>query len=232
MPKIIGERQNHFKDSYTAYLGEDNSATGLVRGRDFLRSGTIDEAAFPAKAIFDHAFPAQPANSVYGFNHISFGDTRGTRPPRPIIAKPVSEIATLRHAFEMSTSGYTNGFNVIVDMFLTKAANVFTNPTEVMIFLQSSEQALAWLNTGSVVAGYVDKARRVWKIVQFPGSFCFVPDASVLVDDLDLKEMIQFLVFKKLVTGSDFYNGHSIGSEPVLFGGRLSIGNVFNVTYS
>lgn len=233
-PIILTDRQPYSKDAWFAWL-EPWGANGLVQGRDYTNAIRILPEQFPAGSVITWSWPSKPANGVYNFLAIDYGNAFNTLVQAPIPPRRVSDIAELSHSHSLRLDGRLPDFNVLIDFWLTKeAGNHDVHLFEIEVFLHASDAGSAYAAWASQLGVYTDAGGRVWRVsvdrTRVTPDILFLPSSDLVDGTVDLRAMLLWLVEAKVITGQEWFNGFGTGVEVVSADGSLTIDSL-GVTY-
>ncbi len=232
---VLRDNQSYPSGSYLAYIAPYNKGS-LWQGSDYNETISISNSLFPTSTVIYSQWPNVPCSKgVYGFNAIDFGDYYNTIVPLPIKSSKVNKIDALLETHDMVLSGYTDGFDVIDDLFLTSGpGSTSRHLFEVEVFLHTPSYSSRFFKTGRYIGTFTQSSQS-WTVVVVPGDtpdVLFMPTAQtdIISAAVNLKYMLDFLVYNKIISGNEYFNGMAFGSETQQGYGTLTI-NAFSVYY-
>ncbi len=235
----IGDAVNWTKGSYLVYLAPWGAGS-LVRGRDYWDSVTFASDPFPNGLSMSWSWPdkAPTSSGVYNLNAINFGNANHTIVQTPITPLQVSAIGTLTQTQALTLGGETAKYDVITDFWLTaKAGNLDTKLFEVEVFLHTPAYSRSYVQHATPLGTYTDAQGRPWTMAIDKGAnlapdILIMPEngRDVLSGSVDLKGMLAWLAGHGVITGTEYFNGLSMGAEVRQGAGALVIDR-FNVEY-
>lgn len=231
-----GEHQLFTRGPYSAFIDSFNKRDYVI-GKDFNQSFTVRPESFPNGTTLTWNWPIREPKFILSFLQVAaYGDYFGTVPQTPIRPMPISEITKLEVTHDLTFSGTENGYDVIYDYFLTATPHGSkTHLFEVEVFLRTPPYSVKYFNTATPIGSFseaginwsvaIDRKPKVPDILIIPSNHADVPKATI-----DLNAMHAFLVSKGVLTGNEYYNGHSLGVEPAQGTGSLYV-NSASVNY-
>jgi hypothetical protein len=184
------------------------------------------------------SWPTTPDNGVYDFDAINYGDYDGTVVQNPIASTPVNNLGTLTETHSLAFSGTLEGYDAIIDMFLTTTPeDSNTNAAEIEVFLHTPTYAAQYVQSQTPV-GTFQGSGITWTVTVDHGGgesgldLLIMPSdqADVSSGTIDLKAMLQYLVSKGVLSGNLFFNGLGVGTETNYGSGSMVV-NSLSVTY-
>jgi hypothetical protein len=231
----LEEYQQYTKHSYSAFAAPFNAGS-LIRGKDYVDAITVHPATFPADTLMSWTWPSDPCPiGICNFVSIQYGNYYNTHPETPISSRKIKEIATLTEVHGLTLGGSLQGFDVIIDFFLTsEPGGDSVHAFEIEIFLHTPRSSVWYMNHLLPIGTYKDNNGVVWRaaIDAKAKDILFMPidKADVLSADIDLKTMLLWLVSRGTITGNEYFSGLATGAEVKQDFGSLLI-NSFSVTY-
>ncbi|WP_431201662.1 hypothetical protein ACQ86E_21335 [Bradyrhizobium betae] len=228
----FGDHQLFTKGPFSAFMDPFNKRE-YVAGKDFDQSFTVDPENFPVGTTITWNWPIRDPKFIVGFlQAAAYGDYFNTVPQRQIRPSRINEIQQLSVSHDLSFSGTHNGFDVIYDYFLTKAPRGWTSRLfEIEVFLRTPEYSVKYFNTATPIGTFshdgvqwkvaIDRRPKVPDILFIP-----VDHADHAKGSIDLQAMHLFLKSKGILTGDEYYNGHSLGVEPAQGTGSFLVNSV------
>lgn len=217
-----------FASPWSSYLDKS-----LQRERDFLDSIVVQPATFPDGTLIEWKWPFRRPKvaGVWGYLAVSYGNYDGGLPQVTVEPKQVKDIDSLSEDISWSASGFTS-YNLLNEFYLTRDAGKSDQKViEIGLLLHPESRRNPFIEGARLVGRYADREGRSWQVV-LNGTFCmFIPDHDVSDGQIDLKAMLDFLVDKTVITGSEWFNGLAIGVEPVWGQGSTTIA-IWKVHYS
>jgi hypothetical protein len=235
------DRQPFTKGSYFAWLAPWGAGS-LQPGKDYTESLTLDPETFPARTQIRWSWPAQPPAmsmaGVYNFLAVSFGDQYGTQVQAPIPPRQVAAITALTQTHDLAIEGAPDGFDVVVDYFLTREAGKHdVHLFEVEIFLHTPAFSHDYVRSVEQVGTFTDRHARTWTVAinrknGHGPAILFMPVGreDVLRDTIDIQAMHIWLMARGVLSGREWFNGLGLGAE-VRQGNGLLVIKHFSVDY-
>lgn len=227
--------------SYGLFLNPQNP-----QGLNWWEYATVRPTTFPNNTRSQWNWPLRASPSVLAFLDLfSYGDYFNTVPSTPITAQQVSSITTLTATPNLTHSGTTNGYSVLIDYFLTVSANnhgANGGLYEVELFLHSPQYALDYINAGFVTQiGTTTISGITWQVAvdltAFSGTqpiFLFVQSNYADVPagtTIDIKAMHSYLIAQGYSIGATYWGGLGGGVEVGQGTGNLYV-NSISVNYN
>ena len=209
----------------------------LVNRVDYTQSITVIPETMPNGTVIAWSWPNQIPDHVYAGPFLCYGvyadghTAAGIRP----LPKQISTISILQIQHNVSISGYTNNFDVIYDGYLTATpGGDYHGVPEISIFVHSPPGSLTFNQSLSPrYSGYVDADGMAWDMAWHNSQIAIWPHtgADVLVNTIDRKAMLDYLIAQGQLTGNEWFNGIAIAAEPLRYTGTLTV-NSISVTYN
>ena len=192
---------------------------------------------WPNNTYTSWTYPASGVQ-INGFlQFASYGNYYATTPPTQITPKQVSSINTLTIQQDMTFQGSLANSDVICDLFLTQAASNFTNRLfEIEIFFHTPTYSQTYVQSVTQY-GTITVSGIVWNVAVnaglSPPDILLTPSGypDILTSTIDVKGLFSQLISLGIMTGNEYYNGHSLGAEVVQLSGSLSL-NTVSVVYN
>lgn len=224
----LSDNEEFSRGPYLAYMSPWNKGN-LVINKDYAESITLDPTTFPNGTKIKWDWPAKPAEGIYNFLAIDFGNENETIVQKPIPPRRVKDLKDLSQEFELTATGLLNGFDVISEFYLTQKPGSFENKLfEIEVFLHTPAYSYQYVS-GSTPIGNYSGSGIDWFVSIDHGApngpdILFMPSdrRDVLSGHLDFKSMLDWLVNKKVISGNEYFNGMAVGVEVRQGGGSLS----------
>jgi hypothetical protein len=226
---ILHDYDYYTKNSYIAFAGPWG-AGNLVEGVDYLDTIKLWPESFSERTLIKWRWPEVPAQSVYGFMQVSFGDYDGGNPQNPVPSKTVNDIIRLTASHSFRLSGEMENFTAIYDFFLTDVPQG-TNLKEIEVFLHTPPKAEYFVTHSTQIGSYSDKSG-TWTVALANNDILFMPadEADIPEGEIDFKSMLNFLTSNNIISGSEYFNGVALGTEPFQGVGSINV-RYFHVDY-
>jgi hypothetical protein len=214
------------------------NAGSLINGTDFTQSIALNTSTFPNGTTISWDWPSTPASYlVYSFPGVFYGTYGSMMPATNIPAKQISSITRLQFAHNLSLSGQLDEFDVIYDYYTTSTPDGTNLQHEIEILVHTPSYFRDYLSGFSGNKTFVDPSGLTWTVAGpssgTPPQIFFMPSAAqdILNTTIDARALMNFAVSQGLMSGSEYFDGTSIGAEPSQNNGTLKI-NTFNVSYN
>lgn len=217
---------------YLAYVqpwGAENSPFNFWSSR--ANSIRIDPRRFPARSRFSWRWPpiAPGAGvSIWGYDHIAYGDYEGGEVESPIKPLRVRDIQVFRQDFAWDGSLSTGRANVLTEFYLrSNPADPDAKVLEVGWLLSAPPRTHQFVDEGRQLGVYQDPQGRKWQAAINDKYLTFVlaDDASLKSGTIDMKHALDWLVAKKLSGADNWVTGLAFGVEPMKGFGSLELSN-------
>ena len=229
------------KGAYTAFMAPFNVGS-LRYHRDYDEKVVVERATFPNDTLISWAYPHDhAASSIKSFLAIDYGNYNHTNATEPIASSMIGRIKTLQLNVALITAGYLEGYDVIVDYYLTsKKGDLDTKITEVEIALHGPSFFKRYADSVRTIGFYKSEDGAVWKISldEHAAMMQGKPDILIYPTDgfdrlnisLDIQALHRVLVDRNVLNGTEYFNGLALGVEPQQQSGTLTV-KTLNVTY-
>lgn len=199
----------------------------LVNGKDYTQTISYDPKHLTTELKFTWDWPK--SDHLLAFPEIEAGYKPWSQAGSDALTTRISKLRSLDLTFDYDMSGNTAKFNVGFDMWLTKKphANSDSITTEVSVWTHAGDID----PDGRKVGTYRDGSFRgeIWVDDHFSHagsdqSWRYITIRSnkdVLDGTLDIHDLLDTLVDKKLVNAGDYFNGYEFGAQ--LTGGKGSL---------
>jgi len=235
------DRQPFTKGPYFAWLAPWGAGP-LRQGKDYTESLTLDPDTFPSGTRIRWAWPAQPptqsAAGVYNFLAVSFGDQYGTPVQAPVPPRQVAAITALTQTHDLAIGGAPDGFDVVIDYFLTREAGKHdVHLFEIEVFLHTPAFSAEYVRSVEQIGTFTDRQGRAWTVAinrknGHGPAILFMPAAreDLLRAAVDIHAMHVWLMARGVLSGREWFNGLGLGAEVRQGSGLLTIDR-FSVDY-
>ena len=233
-PITLSDSQAYTKGPFTAFMAPWNKGSLLIN-TDYTESFALDPERFPANSLISWNWPSAGArDQVRGFLAIDYGNYYNTIPEMPVQSTRVNGIESLVCKHDLSIAGLVSAFNVIINFFLTSTDCFGAILYEIEIFLHTPNYAKAYIDSIPLIGIFTSASNLRWRVARDPAgiqgpNILFYPlgQADVLVDTIDLKKMLVWLINQGTITGDEFFNGLAVGIEPQQRDGTLKVNSLF-----
>ncbi len=225
-----------------SYLAPWNKGS-LVNGVGYAECTTYQPLTYPNSQTINWSWPETPPPTagVYNFLSVNFGNYDWTTVLTPVTPKEVGSISTLAQTFNLSIQGEVQGFDVIEDLFLTSEAypngtNPINKKHEIEIFLHSPAYSIAYASSltpiGTFIASGIQWTASINKNMAVP-SVLIMPTnhTDALVGTVDIHAIFTYLIAKKIISNTEYFNGLGLGVEVRTGSGALTIKSL-STTYN
>ena len=229
------------KGAYTAFMAPFNVGS-LRYHRDYDEKVVVDKATFPNDTSISWAYPPDhAASSIKSFLAVDYGNYNHTNAPEPVASSMVDKIKTLQLNVAMMMAGYLEGYDVIVDYYLTsKKGDLDTKIIEVEIALHAPSFFKRYADSVRTIGFYKSADGAIWKLSldEHAAMMQGKPDILIYPTDgldrlgisLDIQAIHRFLVGRNVLNGTEYFNGLALGVEPQQQGGTLTV-KILDVAY-
>lgn len=232
-PTVVPAFQNYSEGPYLGFLGPFNPGA-LKPGVDFKESMFVVPGLFPNHTAVRWTYPeVKCPNGVYGFYQVAYGNYYNGTPKTPIPPRQVNAIKTLVQTHDLMIGGNTQGFDLLIDLFLTKdAGNHNIHLFEVSVFLHSPKSVVDYFATARPL-GTFTVSGVTWKAALNGTIILIMPadGSDLLTGSVDVKAMFDWLISQNVITGTEWFNGYGLGAEPTRGSGSFAV-NTFAVAYN
>ena len=242
---LLGNFQLYTKGAYSAWPGmwsiNFDPKLGLphtaIEGVDFVSNILVRPDNFPDQSIVTWRVPNKPPNKfgVYGYLHIAYGNYDHTPSETPVVPTQVSDIDRFTVSLGFSyTSGATSA-SVLNEFWLTSVLGDLKKKIfEIGLYAHTTKNTANYVYESKLVGSYTDVEGRPWTVRindKLPIPFImFMPiDQRDVSGVIHWKEMLRYLVDKKILIGSEWINGVAVGPEPFAGSGGILF-NSFSVS--
>lgn len=230
--------------AYEAYGGGLFTAQNIPESTGYtLLEVTVPNGTFPdsaAGAVLNYNISGASGANVFAFPSVAYGaygpTQGGAIPQKTITPKQINSISTLMSSHSLSytiNAGTASDFDIIYDMYLTTGTNSGSSVIEFEVWAHSSGQSPSG-NVGS----FTDSQGTVWIVSELPATpniYSFIPTGNVdlLNYTVDILAMFNFLISKSVLTGTEFFGGFALGSEPFSTSAAVTVTiNSLSVVYN
>lgn len=226
----LGDREFYSKGPFVAFAAPwcADRARALVVGRDLNDSIAFDPATFPAGTVIRSQAPGVDPGvhgcGVYGYHHVAYGNYNDGIPEQAVPPRQVRAIRTLAVDLDVAFAG-EGEFNVLQEFFLTAQPGSHRRQLiEIGYLLHPSASARKFAQSGRRYGDYTDPAGRTWHLYRVARYLMLVPAAGdVSAGALDIAHLLKELTKRRLLKGSEWFNGMAIGIEPVMGDSEMTI---------
>lgn len=229
------DRQAFAKGSWLAWL-EPWGAGDLVQGQHYTNSMRIIPDRFPEETSLEWAWPSTPpVSGVYNFMAINFGNYYNTKPPVPVTARKVRDIAVLKHNHKFNLAGNLNEYNVMANIWLTREAGRHDQQLfEVQVFFHAADLAKLYVRSSTPIGEYRDETGRSWLVsidrTRPVPDILLLPAADVRTGSVDIRSMLLWLRTQGVISGEEWFNGLGTGVEVTRGSGSMKF-NALSISY-
>ncbi|MDB5524015.1 MAG: hypothetical protein JWM58_1778 [Rhizobium sp.] len=199
----------------------------LVNGKDYTQSISLDTKHMTTELKFSWNWPQ--SDDIRAYPEIVAGYKPWSQSGTDNLTTRISDLDRMKVDIDYDITGDTDMFNAAFDIWLTKKPGASSDSitTEVMI----------WTHVGDIdpegrkVGHYhnSDFDGEIWVANNFRHEgntsswkyITIVSDDEIRHDTIDIADILDNLVDRKLVKSSDFFNGYEFGAE--LTGGKGSM---------
>ena len=133
--------------SYSDDVGPWNKGA-LVQGVNYTESITLNNLLTPVDQTFAWQWPTQTVPTVRSFLSVNYGNYDFSNFSSPVVSSTIANLNALSESHAFSLSGDLAGFNVIDDLFLTRAAGGNNaRAAEVEVFVHTPASTQQWLSS-------------------------------------------------------------------------------------
>jgi hypothetical protein len=209
--------RGRLSDGYYA-LNNTFGRGDLKNGRDFTCKITCSPKTFPNNTVFEWRWPEKGGKDVgsfaYGWPLINYGDSYYGNPfdasgPWPTKLKDLKSLVV---HYDISLTGNLNSYDVLLDMFVTETPTSSDGSfvAEISYFAQSNDLPLLG-NPHQFSFGQAHVGAQGRQICVFPSNAQL--HRNLLQASIDLKEVIDYLVAQKFLSGEEYLRGAQFGVE-------------------
>lgn len=195
-------------------------AMGYSRGPDYWDATHYTPGNLQSGVTITSQWPSNPngcMGSICGFNALDYGHYDDTVVASPITARQISGITTLQLALTETFGGTAAGYDHIVDVFTTMAANDNSNNLhELEIMLHCAPGFCQTFANATTVGTFTDSFGNAW-ILKHSGTINIAYLASFpdwTSGSIDILQIFQHFVSAGLMANTEWFNGCAIGIEP------------------
>lgn len=226
----LGDREFYSKGRYVAFAAPwcADGKKDLVVGRDISGAIVLDSGRFPAQTSIVSRAPDVSPNvhgcGVYAYNHIAFGNYNGGIPKTAVAPVQISSIRRLTASFSLHHQGQGE-YNVLQEFFLRSSISPpGRQVAELGFFQHASASAITFAKSGKRYADYRDSEGRVWHVYRKVRYFMFFPAKGDLSSGrMDMHHVLEEMVRRRLLKGTEWFTGMAIGVEPVTGQSSLTV---------
>lgn len=210
------------QNTYLAFVspwGASNALTALWGSRaDSIR---VDPATFPGHSRISWRWPpfGPPGElSIWGYDHLAFGDYDGGLPEQRVEPLQVFQIHRFEQAFRWNGNFEHGAATLLTEFYLrSDPADADSKTLEIGWFLHAPEATRTFVAEGKQFGDYRDPAGRVWQVAQNEAYVTFFPKDGHDIREgrLDMLHALKWLRGKGLVGDNAWVTGLAIGAEPM-----------------
>ncbi len=210
-----------------------------TEGSDYTISSTYNPADLTAGTTFTWSFPMQETGvpmAVRAYPEVMFGRMphlggQNVTDPYDVLSVQLRDIDKLTADYDIGFSGYTAGFNVAYDIWLTSqpGGNQTTITHEIMIWLHKG----GFNPGGTAIGTYSDSSfsgtiyyKAVSNNTNKSPYIAIVANADSPRGKIDLAAIMRMLQSMGLVSGNEYLADIELGAEVVYGAGSLTINNL------
>jgi hypothetical protein len=218
-PVVLFDNKSYTSGNFLSYLAPWNK-DALVQGKDYSECFMIDPEIFPNGQKIAWSWPDAPPKrrGVYNFLGVDFGNYNRTIVKTPIEPRAIKSINALTLSYDLHIDGDLNGFDIIIDLFLTSSPDDSeTKSFEIEILLHTPPYTIQY--AGSISQTIMNASGRQWSVSidknMDPNDILILPhdNTDLLVETIDLKNIFDILVSLAVLSGNEYFNGLGIGVE-------------------
>jgi hypothetical protein len=224
--------REYTQDAYLAYVspwGAGQALTGLWGSRaDSIR---VDPAKFPANSRIGWRWPpfGPPGElSIWGYDHLAFGDYDGGLPEQQVEPRRVSQIQRFEQAFRWKGSFEYGAATLLTEFYLRRdPADADSKTLEIGWFLHAPEETRRFVAEGKQLGDYQDPSGRLWQVAQNKAYLTFLrkDGKDTVSGKVDMLHALRWLEAKGLVKRNEWVTGLALGVEPMKGVGSAEIEN-------
>lgn len=216
--------------AYLAYLspwGADNAVTGFWgRRADNIR---IDPARFPGKSRISWRWPpfGPPGEfSIWGYDHLAYGDYDGGLPEEVVEPRQVSQIRRFEQTFAWRGSFDYTQATLLTEFYLrSDPADADAKILEIGWFLHAPERTHEFVGGGKQMGDYHDPQGRVWQVAVNDKYLTFLrrDRQDTGSGSIDMLHALRWLQERGRISGDEWVTGVAIGVEPMKGFGHVEV---------
>jgi hypothetical protein len=235
----LGDEQFYSKGGYIAWaspwcrLFDPTLTTGQYND-----SIALSDTTFPNGTLISWSMPTPAKRAaacpVYGYMALSIGNYDGGSPKVALPSLQAKNISVLYVTHNFTITGNSEDFDVLQELYLTSVkGDASSKVIEIGWFLHTPTTTAAFVRSGQQIGTFVAPGTTTQWIVAKNGTFVtFMPATGkdMLTAGLNIKDALTWLQTKGIITGNEWFNGMSIGVEPLGNSGTMAI-TQWNVGY-
>lgn len=199
---------------------------------------TLDDVTFPNGTLISWSMPTVAQRPsvcpVYGYMAVSIGNYDGGTPKAKITPLQAKNISVLYVEHDFAATGGVEDYNVLQELYLTSVKGDATAKViEIGWFLHTPKTTADFVRYGQQLGTYTAPGTSTAWIVAKNGTFVtFMPATGkdYPVGGINVKAALTWLQTQGVITGDEWFNGMSIGIEPLGSSGTMAIKR-WNVGY-
>lgn len=215
---------------YLAYLspwGADNAVTGFWgRRADNIR---IDPAQFPNRSRISWRWPpfSPPGElSIWGYDHLAFGDYDGGLPEKDIAPRRVSQIRRFEQTFAWQGDFDYSAATLLTEFYLrSDPGDADAKILEIGWFLHAPQRTHVFVEAGEQLGDYRDPQGRVWQVAVNDKYLTFLrrDRQDTRSGRIDMLHALRWLQGRGRIKGNEWVTGLAIGVEPMKGFGHVEV---------
>lgn len=205
--------------AFVSPWGADNALTGLWGNRaDSIR---VDPGRFPGNSRISWRWPpfGPPGKlSIWGYDHLAFGDYDGGLPEQAVEPRRLSQIHRFEQAFRWNGNFEYGAATLLTEFYLRNdPVNADNKILEIGWFLHAPEVTRKFVAEGKQIGDYRDPAGRVWQVARNEAYITFLRKDGRDTPEgrLDMFHALRWLAAKGAVEGDPWVTGLALGVEPM-----------------
>lgn len=214
---------------------------GLVNGKDYAQSITVEPSCFPASTQMQWSWPsAVNTSSVRAYPEVVYGNQEGNGYPSPNGVAPapiaIQSLTKFVGTFDLTLAGDTQGYDVLWETQLTKSATG-AQEYEIGIMLHAPQYIRDYCSGLAKQYTYSSAA--------FSAQICIVPDngggypfiivmpkaGDVLSGTIDVLSIYKYLESVQVITDDPYLVGYELGAETYYGTGGVTINQLTYTWY-
>lgn len=212
------------------------AAMGYTRGPDYWDQTNYTPGNLSAGVTIKTQWPSLSTGcmgSICGFMAVDFGDYDNTVVAAPITAQQISTITTLNLGLTSTFGGMLTGYDSILDLFSTLAANDNTNnlhELEIMLHCPTGF-CQNFVNGATAVTTFTDSFGNAW-ILKHSGTIniAYISGFPDFSGNANVLQILQHFVSAGLMANTEWFNGLAVGTETFNFDSTAAY--AVNITYN
>lgn len=227
---LLRARESYTEGAYLAYVqpwGAGKGPFALWANRaDSIR---LDPTTFPDKTRIAWRWPpfAPPgALSIWGYDHVSYGDYDGGEVDAKVAPLQVKAIQAFRQEFSWTGDFGASAATLLTEFYLrSDPKDAEAKVLEIGWFLHAPEATRAFVAEGRQAGTYRDPAGREWQVSVNEKFLTFLrkDGRDTQKGEIDMLHALQWLREKRLITGEEWITGLAIGVEPMKGFGHVEL---------